>query len=440
MTREPKAALDALAFQERDSIPGLQLISCQEVGLPFYLVRCKAQLKLEVEAPPLHAVVLRLLALRERSVAELARLLRLKPRMVAAVVRDMEQGRFVSVTRRDRTPDGEVVALQSKFRGTGLTQWLSQAQVHDALVAMDGLTGDWMPVPGPRTRLPLHKLQELSARAVSPLVDEPSHDELVGKAFAKHVQVSSLGNLRERDTLSATVLAVDGTELWYVRAQLLAYGSENQVEDFRVFWRNARRPDWEAALQEGEADDLRPIPTEPEPTPAQPQHAMTPPVAAIPKHTLSVWEHRPTMVAAIETAESRLMIVSPWINSDATDEHLLRRLEDAVKRGVHVFIGYGIADETGKEDKPPNPKVMQRLNAMTKNKKLAGRLMLKRLVTHEKILLKDDDLYVIGSFNWLSFRGDRKRGLRRESSALIQDPNIVRAAWADRMKDFPPDS
>jgi len=54
--------------------------------------------------------------------------------------------------------------------------------------------------------------------------------------------------------------------------------------------------------------------------------------------------------------------------------------------------------------------------------------MLRRLLqTHEKMFLKNDDIYIVGSFNWLSFRGDRQRGLRRESSELISDPGVVRA-------------
>jgi hypothetical protein len=438
MPRGPREALDELAFRERDSVPGFQLVSCQEVGVPLYLVRTRAQLRLEVEAPPLQSVILRLVALRDRSLEEVSQLLKLNPRMVASVVREMELGRFVSVSRHNSSPSGEVISLQAKFRGTGLSQWISRLQVHEAAMAMDGLTGAWMVVPGPRTRLHLGKLADLQIRPIMPLVDEPLDSAIVGKAFSEHVHVPSLGDLRQRDSLTATILEVLAVEPWYVRAQLLSYGTEDRIEEFRVFWKQARQPNWEIALQGAEADDLRPIPTDPEPVQSPGAAApAAPPVVHPPAiQSLNVWEHRPTMIKAIEASRTRLMIVSPWITAEATDEHILRRIEEALKRGVSVFIGYGIAEDTTKEDKPPSAKVMQRLKALAKNRKLSGRLVLRRLVTHEKVLLKDDDLYVVGSFNWLSFRGDRKRGIRRETSVVLRDVDTVKRAWDERLKDF----
>ena len=119
------------------------------------------------------------------------------------------------------------------------------------------------------------------------------------------------------------------------------------------------------------------------------------------------------------------------------DDRGVSAIEAALRRGVNIFIGYGITDDTSRErDRPPDPRVMEKLRRFERSRRLRGRLIVKRLQTHEKIFLKDDDTYIVGSFNWLSFRGDRQRGLRRESSELICEPAIVRARWAELIVDF----
>ena len=45
--------------------------------------------------------------------------------------------------------------------------------------------------------------------------------------------------------------------------------------------------------------------------------------------------------------------------------------------------------------------------------------------THAKVLLKDDDYFVLTSFNWLSFRGDPQRPFREELGNMISIPHQV---------------
>ncbi len=45
--------------------------------------------------------------------------------------------------------------------------------------------------------------------------------------------------------------------------------------------------------------------------------------------------------------------------------------------------------------------------------------------THEKILLRDNDFVVSGSFNWLSFRGDRGRRFRYEDALQVTEPAAI---------------
>ncbi len=45
-------------------------------------------------------------------------------------------------------------------------------------------------------------------------------------------------------------------------------------------------------------------------------------------------------------------------------------------------------------------------------------------ITHEKVLIFDHTV-VTASFNWLSFKGDPKRPLRRESGTLVRKPGFA---------------
>ena len=39
------------------------------------------------------------------------------------------------------------------------------------------------------------------------------------------------------------------------------------------------------------------------------------------------------------------MIISPWIRAQVVNQDFLRKLKDTLKRGVKVYIGYGIAEK-----------------------------------------------------------------------------------------------
>jgi hypothetical protein len=57
--------------------------------------------------------------------------------------------------------------------------------------------------------------------------------------------------------------------------------------------------------------------------------------------------------------------------------------------------------------------------------------------THEKILLMDSSIAVVGSFNWLSFEGRDSGKIRCESSVLISDPAKVRELFGEFLGRFP---
>ncbi len=136
-------------------------------------------------------------------------------------------------------------------------------------------------------------------------------------------------------------------------------------------------------------------------------------------------EHRPLLFDAVRTAVSELTIVSAWVNSRTLDEELCEALTAAIDRGVTVRIAWGFGTR-GERDR----------NRVKGDKALADlrhkipkahrcRLIVKRIETHEKFMICDERFCVWGSFNWLSYRGQRDEGYRRETSSYSERPGDV---------------
>ncbi len=133
---------------------------------------------------------------------------------------------------------------------------------------------------------------------------------------------------------------------------------------------------------------------------------------------LEVHEHRPLFNRSLETAKQRLLIVSPWITDRVLTYSRLQKIRALADRGVEIFIGYGIGEErNARPGKDTGQQAIQFLSDLaSKNKRVHFEEFGD---THAKILLVDDIFAVIGSFNWLSFEGDRRQKFREELSYYV---------------------
>lgn len=135
---------------------------------------------------------------------------------------------------------------------------------------------------------------------------------------------------------------------------------------------------------------------------------------------LSTYDHRPLLIDALQNAQRSIVIISPWIKSSGLNNQILSLIESATKRKTRVIIGYGISE---KEDS--DKWIIKSLNNI-KKKNHGEYLELIRLSnTHEKVLIKDNDYMVITSFNWLSFKGDPKRGFRQETGYYTESKEAI---------------
>ena len=128
------------------------------------------------------------------------------------------------------------------------------------------------------------------------------------------------------------------------------------------------------------------------------------------------------MMETLKRAESQVVIVSPWIKTAATDVELRQEIKSALMREVKVVICYGISNEIESDVQY----ALKQLEKLKEDPTCRKYLYLVKLGnTHEKVLVCDKKYVVITSFNWLSFKGDPKRGFRQETGSVIENSEVV---------------
>ena len=158
-------------------------------------------------------------------------------------------------------------------------------------------------------------------------------------------------------------------------------------------------------------------------------------LAAIPVRGLEVHEHPRYLRKALDDARERLLIVSPWIRGDVVDAMFLLKVEQAIQRGVNVFIGYGLEGEQHRESERDR-RALQELERLAAQ---YGRMHLVRFGdTHAKVLVCDRSFAIVTSFNWLSFRGDPRRSFRDERGIYVGLPDFADAQFVSYEGRFSP--
>lgn len=136
---------------------------------------------------------------------------------------------------------------------------------------------------------------------------------------------------------------------------------------------------------------------------------------------LKTGDHRPLLLRAIDTAAVEITIVSAFINEEAFDREIRRKLFQALKRGVRVRIAWGLgATGRGREadrKRTRGQTALAPLADSAKKANLTHLLTVKLTETHQKFILCDDKFVAQGSFNWLSNRGESAARYNAEQDA-----------------------
>ncbi len=142
-------------------------------------------------------------------------------------------------------------------------------------------------------------------------------------------------------------------------------------------------------------------------------------------------EHRHVLLKAVREATNQLTLVSAWIDPYAFDDEVSRLIAAAVGRGVQVRIAWGLGvrrrGPADSRNRAKGREVLDRLQSLVP-RNLKSKLIEKITDTHEKFIICDEKFCAWGSFNWLSYRGQRDSGYRRETSSYSERPGDI-ALW-----------
>lgn len=131
----------------------------------------------------------------------------------------------------------------------------------------------------------------------------------------------------------------------------------------------------------------------------------------------SLDKHQKCISRALEIAKERVIIVSPFISILAiSNDKLVEKIRDIIKKNIKVFV------YTDKCLDMPNGKLKKNSQEGREALIEAGAELILLNGIHNKALIKDDDLLIEGSFNWLSaIRDTSHPHYRFDVSHIIKD-------------------
>ncbi len=144
---------------------------------------------------------------------------------------------------------------------------------------------------------------------------------------------------------------------------------------------------------------------------------------------LQTEQHRAVLEQALCEAQKEIIIISPWMNRRACNDSFCQLVARALERGVRIRIGYGMGRERDTAEAERNLFHVRAVqNALRRYIPEASKHLLEikeTSGTHQKILICDRTFAVTGSFNWLSYVGERDEGYRNELGTLFRRVNEI---------------
>lgn len=136
-------------------------------------------------------------------------------------------------------------------------------------------------------------------------------------------------------------------------------------------------------------------------------------------------EHDDFLRNVLTVAAREVHIVSPWIRLDCVrDTGALRAMADAVRRGVDVRVYTDLGSNTWDRDRSVQERKHRELKATVAAldaEKIRAVLVRK---VHSKVVIGDENIYCVGSFNWFSARRDAD-GERHETSLVYRGRQLT---------------
>ena len=139
--------------------------------------------------------------------------------------------------------------------------------------------------------------------------------------------------------------------------------------------------------------------------------------------TLRGLDIRTEFLKCFNEADREMIIISPWINDYVVDDAMLKRFQNVVNKGAALYIGWGIAKNIEEQDKKPSDVLLEKINTIVNKEGYPAVYIYYIGNHHDKEVLVDEKYHMLGSFNWLSYRGEHN--IRHESVNKIYDKGYV---------------
>lgn len=133
---------------------------------------------------------------------------------------------------------------------------------------------------------------------------------------------------------------------------------------------------------------------------------------------------RNSFLNSFKETKRKMLMVSPWISENVVDGQMFSVLRQFAEAGNTLYIAWGIAKRREWEDRAPDQDLLDQLQAITHPDGTPAVFVRWFGNQHNKEIVIDQTTLLLGSFNWLSYRGDYN--LRNESVIVTPDPVVIK--------------
>ncbi|OPJ63906.1 phospholipase D-like domain-containing protein [Clostridium chromiireducens] len=146
-------------------------------------------------------------------------------------------------------------------------------------------------------------------------------------------------------------------------------------------------------------------------------------------------EIRDHFIKAFSDAKHELNIASPWMNNYVVNENLIEMMEGLLTRGGAIKIIYGIGENSSsyhfKRENSNKNKNSDRIakKLEEKFKHYGNRFKIRKVNSHNKLLICDESYYIETSFNLLSFSGEYdsdSKDTRDEGATFSTNTEVIK--------------
>lgn len=481
-------SLELLA--KREKMPGCDLVCQYEAGIPVYRARLKVNLQMQQPLPAISQFVLQLINLGVNTQSEVEQALGLEAEFIRSALVQLDVSQLITYST-DRRPSAFAVTENGK---QALHEVMAAFVAERFELQVDGLTGKLVALD----LNSLWRSEDLRKRGVwllhAPPGARPTLENLNRNLDALTPICTEQLQLSEKDKL-IEVLDIERSWLMYKLVNILVFRDRTTEQIYlHVYEGLVNVPEYDKILTRREQNGGRVIPEDmlvpslEVAAPSKIARGLGPvieklekvqqqieeveiqkekleasvdntagnadPITGKTKQILELEdqivklkamlnrdrpvkgaEHRDLLKQALILAKSQVIIISPWVNQSATDNEIIGLIQDALRRGVSVLIGYGMPLRPGEKKEKYIDEVVEKKLKKIQRGSNGDKLRLEWLGnTHEKILVCDRRFCVLTSFNFLSYRGDQ--GFRREKGAYFENPEMIKQVADDVLKLF----